>query len=150
MWLHLPFRKIPVSRHPPIKLEQKVALCAANKNQPSPSCFRVPNFRLSLPGFSLLLFALCLERTSSIFSQSLRGESAPLAKLLTNSKMTLRMTESVEGQRLPRDVRWPARRDNNDLAKMLRAIQIVTTWHDADVHGDKRQHFARHIIWAQR
>jgi hypothetical protein len=26
-----PCRKIPVSRYPPIKLERKVALCAANK-----------------------------------------------------------------------------------------------------------------------
>jgi hypothetical protein len=31
--------------------------------------------------------------------------------------------------------------DNDDLAKTLRAVQMATTWHDADVHGDKRQHF---------
>jgi len=31
LWLRIPCRKIPVSRHPPTKLEQKVALCGANK-----------------------------------------------------------------------------------------------------------------------
>jgi hypothetical protein len=40
-------------------------------------------------------FTLCLERTR-FFSHRFQVESAPLAKLLTNSKMTLSMTESVQ------------------------------------------------------
>ena len=31
LWLRVPCRKVPVFRHLPIELEQKVALCGANK-----------------------------------------------------------------------------------------------------------------------
>jgi hypothetical protein len=31
MWLHVAYRKIPVSRHPPTRAKVTVALCAANK-----------------------------------------------------------------------------------------------------------------------
>jgi hypothetical protein len=83
-WLRVPCRKIPVSRYPPIKLKQKVALCGANKNRPSPSWGNASNSRLftsdsSLPAFTSSLLRSTvqyLERTSLIFSQSLQGESA--------------------------------------------------------------------------
>jgi len=49
--LHLPFWKIPVSRYPPMKLEQKVALCAANKiGHP------LPAFACQTSGFHFRLF----------------------------------------------------------------------------------------------
>ena len=52
-------RKIPVSRHPPIKLEQKVALCAANKiGRPLPGEMLL---RGKLPAFTSSLFALYSE-----------------------------------------------------------------------------------------
>lgn len=34
--------------------------------------------------------------------------------------------------------------DNDDLAKTLRAVQMVKAWHDGDMHGDKRQHYLSH------
>jgi hypothetical protein len=56
----VPCRKIPVSRHPPIKLEQKVALYVANKtSRPLPGEMllrdRLPTFLFQL---SFLLFTL--------------------------------------------------------------------------------------------
>jgi hypothetical protein len=151
LWLHSPFRKIPVSRHPPIEFEAKSGpLRTAQQNRPSPSCFRVTNFRLSLPtftsGFSLLLFALCLERTSSIFSQSLpRG-------IRSSCQIADEFEDDLPDNRVRRRSKTAERKpgvstqDNDDLAKTLRTVQMVTTWHDADVHGDKRQHFPSHRI----
>jgi hypothetical protein len=78
-----------VFQYLPIKLEQKVAAPFLGK------CFKHSDF--SLLAFTSSLFALYStipERISSIFSQSLYRESAPVAKLLTNSKMTLSMTEA--------------------------------------------------------
>ena len=47
------------------------------------------------------------------------------------------MTESVKVEGLPRGARY---HDNDDLAKTLRAVQMVTTCYDGDMHVDKRQH----------
>jgi hypothetical protein len=96
-------------------------------------------------GFSLLLFALCIEQTSSISSQSLRRGSAPLA-------IADEFKDDLTDDRVRRRSKTAERylvastQDNDDLAKTLRAVQMVTTWHNADVHGKKRQHFPRHRI----
>jgi hypothetical protein len=59
LWLHVPCRKIPVSRHFPIKVEQKVGPVRSQQNRAVPllgNCFNLPtlHFRLSLlPRFGL-------------------------------------------------------------------------------------------------
>jgi hypothetical protein len=75
-------------RYPLNKLEKKVALCRANKiSRALPRELPVP--RTNLFGFQ----------------PKPPLESAPVAKLLTNSKMTLWMTESTKVERLPREAR---------------------------------------------
>jgi hypothetical protein len=94
LWLRIPCRKIPVSRHPLIKLEKKVALYGANKiGRPLPR--------------ELQYSKHTVPRTNPFgFQPKPPRESAPVAKLLTNSKMTLWMTESAKIERLPREARY--------------------------------------------
>jgi hypothetical protein len=73
LWLHLPFRKIPVSRYPPMKLEQKVALCAANKighHLPAfacqTSCFHFRLFISSLCALPTVKFEIGFSSEHSI------------------------------------------------------------------------------------
>ena len=63
-------------------------------------------------------------------------EPVPAAQLLTNSKMTLWMTVrrgSKDCQEKP-DI---STQENNDLAKMLRPVRMMTTQHDGDGAGDE-------------
>ena len=81
---------------------------------------------------------LPIEPTTNlfIFSQSLQGEPAPVAQLLTNSKMTLWMTVR-KGSKDCGEKPDISTQENDDLAKMLRPVQMMTTKHDGDGAGDK-------------
>jgi hypothetical protein len=122
--------------------------------RPTKSAILFLLLRANLPaftsGFSLLLFAHCLERTSSISSQSLpRG-------IRSSCQVADEFEDDLPYNRVRRRSKTAERKpgvstqDNDNLAKTLRAVQMVTTWHDANVHGDKRQHFPRHRIRARR
>lgn len=114
--------------------KQKVAYAELTKSAALPGeMLQISDF--ALPAFTFSLFALCLERSSLNSSQRLQRESAPIAKLLTNSKMTSWMTASLKVERL-REARYQHARQrwlSIDVETCLDGDNIAR-W---DKHGDK-------------